>query len=264
MAKLNFSLDGKSLGEFPLDKERISIGRRPTNDIHIDNLAVSGEHAMILTLGPDSFLEDLNSTNGTMVNKKMIKKHVLQDSDVIEFGKYQLQYVVENQSKDTANDGFEKTVQIVNPANENAPSESILASTAAPVEALSPTEAGLAATVDAELVEANTLSSVASASVKVEKLESEVEVFYDKARLQVLNGNNAGQELPLNRSMVKIGTVGEQLAVITKRPRAYFVSHVGGEGRPLVNGQSIGMAAHALNDHDVIELAGIKMELLLS
>ncbi len=262
MAKLNFSLDGKSLGEFQLDKERITIGRRPTNDIHIDNLAVSGEHAMILTLGPDSFLEDLDSTNGTMVNKKMIKKHVLQHSDVIEFGKYQLQYVVEKKSKDTASDGFEKTVQIVNPENESTSSGPILASTAAPVESLPSAKAELAATIDAELVEAHTSSSVVPGTV--EKPESEVEVFYDKARLQVLNGNNAGQELPLNRSMVKIGTVGEQLAVITKRPRAYFVSHVGGEGRPLVNGQSIGMAAHALNDHDVIELAGIKMELLLS
>ena len=76
MAKLHFSLDGNPLGEFALDKERITIGRRPTNDIHIDNLAVSGDHAAIVTIGNDSFLEDLNSTNGTFVNNKPIKKHV--------------------------------------------------------------------------------------------------------------------------------------------------------------------------------------------
>ncbi len=90
MAKLIFSLDGAFLGEFPLDKDKITVGRRATNDIHIDNLAVSGEHATIVTIGNDSFLEDLGSTNGTLVNGKTIKKHVLQHADVIEFGKYQL------------------------------------------------------------------------------------------------------------------------------------------------------------------------------
>ena len=73
MAKLHFLLDGNPMGEFELDKERITIGRRPSNQIHIDNLAVSGEHAVIVTIGNDSFLEDLNSTNGTMVNGKAIK-----------------------------------------------------------------------------------------------------------------------------------------------------------------------------------------------
>ena len=92
MAKLYFSLDGNALGEFALNKERITIGRRPTNNIHIDNLAVSGEHAVITTIAGDSFLEDLNSTNGTIVNQKPVKKHVLNHADVIEFGKYQLRF----------------------------------------------------------------------------------------------------------------------------------------------------------------------------
>src|SRR3954462_7676809 len=95
MAKLIYSLDGAFLGEYPIEKERMTIGRRATNDIHIDNLGVSGEHASILTIGNDSFLEDLDSTNGTLVNGKPIKKHVLQHADVIEFGKFQLKYVNE-------------------------------------------------------------------------------------------------------------------------------------------------------------------------
>ncbi len=116
MAKLQFSLDGNSLGEFELNKERITIGRRPANDIHIDNLAVSGEHAAITTIGNDSFLEDMNSTNGTLVNNKLIKKHVLQHNDVIEFGKYQLQYINPTQAKTPANNGgFENTV-VMRPA----------------------------------------------------------------------------------------------------------------------------------------------------
>ena len=111
MAKLYFSLDGNSLGEFTLDKERMTIGRRAANDIHIDNLAVSGEHAVITTIGSDSFLEDMNSTNGTLVNTKVIKKHVLQHNDVIEFGKYQLLYINEAQAKAPINtSGFENTV----------------------------------------------------------------------------------------------------------------------------------------------------------
>ena len=68
MAKLILSLDGQVLREVPLDKERVTIGRKPHNDIPIENLAVSGEHACIVTILNDSFLEDLGSTNGTLVN----------------------------------------------------------------------------------------------------------------------------------------------------------------------------------------------------
>ena len=68
MAKLLFLLDGNSLGEFALDKERITIGRRPSNQIHIDNLAVSGEHAVIVTIGNDSFLEDYNPVMGSQIS----------------------------------------------------------------------------------------------------------------------------------------------------------------------------------------------------
>ena len=83
------------LREYPLTKERTTIGRKPHNDIVIDNLAVSGEHAMIMTILNDSFLEDLGSTNGTLVNGQPIKKHFLQNNDVIELGKYKLKYMAE-------------------------------------------------------------------------------------------------------------------------------------------------------------------------
>ena len=73
MAKLILSLDNALLSEYQLDKERMTIGRRPTNDIHIDNLAVSGEHAAIVQMGNDFYIEDLESTNGTLVNEKPVK-----------------------------------------------------------------------------------------------------------------------------------------------------------------------------------------------
>src|SRR5512143_1286385 len=109
MAKLILSMDGLVLKEIPLTKERTTIGRKPHNDIQIDNLAISGEHAVIITLLNDSFLEDLNSTNGTYINGQSVKKHFLQDGDVIELGKYRLKYVSEQVQQGTAAD-FEKTM----------------------------------------------------------------------------------------------------------------------------------------------------------
>jgi len=95
MAKLILSMDGLVLKEIPLTKERTTIGRKPHNDIQIDNLAVSGEHAVIVTILNDCFLEDLGSTNGTLVNGNPVKKHFLQNNDVVELGKYRLKFIGE-------------------------------------------------------------------------------------------------------------------------------------------------------------------------
>ena len=110
MAKLILSMDGLVLKEIPLAKERITIGRKPHNDIQIDNLAVSGEHAVIVTILADSFLEDLGSTNGTFVNGKTVKKHFLQNNDVIELGKYKLKYMSEVLPGAAKAADFEKTM----------------------------------------------------------------------------------------------------------------------------------------------------------
>lgn len=109
MAKLILSMDNLVLKEIPLNKERTSIGRKAHNDIQIDNLAISGEHAVIVTILNDSFLEDLNSTNGTFVNGQQVKKHFLQNNDVIELGKYRLKYVNEAPALASQAD-FEKTM----------------------------------------------------------------------------------------------------------------------------------------------------------
>src|SRR4051812_7865894 len=115
MAKLILSVDGQVLKEFNLSKERTLIGRKAHNDIQIDNLAVSGEHAAIITILNDSFIEDLGSTNGTMVNGKPIKKHFLQNNDVVEIGKHRLKYFNDAPQAATAAD-FEKTMIIRNPS----------------------------------------------------------------------------------------------------------------------------------------------------
>jgi pSer/pThr/pTyr-binding forkhead associated (FHA) protein len=110
MAKLIMSLDNAVIREVPLDKERVTIGRKPHNDIQIDNLAVSGEHALIVTILNDSFLEDLGSTNGTLVNGNPVKKHILQTNDVVEIGKYKLKYVNETNAGQATVADFEKTM----------------------------------------------------------------------------------------------------------------------------------------------------------
>ena len=107
MPKMIVSIDGVVIKEVQLTKDRTTLGRRPYNDIVIDNLAVSGEHAVLQMTGSDVFLEDLNSTNGTYVNGKAVKKQLLQNSDTVEIGKYKIKYVNE-----AAGPTFEKTMII--------------------------------------------------------------------------------------------------------------------------------------------------------
>ena len=107
MPKMIVSIDGVVIKEVQLTKDRTTLGRRPYNDIVIDNLAVSGEHAVMQMSGMDVFLEDLNSTNGTYVNGKAIKKQQLQNGDAVEIGKYKIKFVHEG-----ASETYEKTTVI--------------------------------------------------------------------------------------------------------------------------------------------------------
>ncbi len=104
MGKLVVSLDGVVIKEVQITKDKTTLGRRPYNDIVIDNLAVSGEHAVLQMVGNDVFIEDLNSTNGTYINGKAIKKQLLADNDTVEIGKYKIKFLL--------NDGgdYEKTM----------------------------------------------------------------------------------------------------------------------------------------------------------
>jgi len=252
MAKLIFSLDGAFLGDFVLDKDRITIGRRPSNDIHIDNLAVSGEHAVVVTIGNDSFLEDMDSSNGTLVNGKPIKKHVLQHGDAIEIGRYQLKYVNEaalNKAAMGAED-FEKTMIIrpsaMKPVAPVAPDAAKMQSTNVN---MSPAPASPAAAAPVPPPAAPTPPPAAAEPL---------------GRVQVLNGPSMGKELVLNKALTTLGKPGVQVAVITKRPQGYFITHVEGQQHPVVNGAPVGVQAYPLKDHDVVEIAGVKMEFYIA
>lgn len=129
MPKMIVSIDGVVIKEVQLTKDRTTLGRRPYNDIVIDNLAVSGEHAVLQMSGNEVHVEDLNSTNGTYVNGKAVKKQLLQNSDTIEIGKYKVKYVNE-----VANAGFEKTMVIkAGAAGLAPPAASSASAVAAPV-----------------------------------------------------------------------------------------------------------------------------------
>lgn len=208
MAKIILIEEGRVLQEMVLSKERITIGRRPHNDLVIDNLAVSGEHAAIMTIVNDSFLEDLGSTNGTLVNGQLIKKHFLQDNDVIELAKYKIRYQTKSDS--------EFAGDAVLPA---ARSEPVVPVVVTPEPRL--------------------------------------------ASIKVLNGASSGKELVISKTLTTIGRPGVQVAVITRRPQGYFITHVEGDGTPLVNGASIGSDERALQHADVIELSGTRMEFCL-
>jgi len=134
MAKLILSLDGSVLNEILLAKERTTIGRRPHNDIQIDNLAVSGEHAAIVSIANDCILEDLGSTNGTLVNGAPVKKHILRDNDVIELGKFKLKFVGAGVANSAAD--YDKTM-VWSPA-ASKPAGVAAAPVPAPLDAAAP------------------------------------------------------------------------------------------------------------------------------
>ncbi len=243
MAKLVLNLNGAVQGEYELDKERITIGRKPDNDIQIDNLAVSGKHALIITILDDSFLEDLGSTNGTYVNGKLIKKHALKNGDVIAIGKHELKYVNEHASAD--DDDFEKTM-IIRPGSASAA-----------VAAAKAAENAGAAAIKPEPPAGTQAAPVAAPAATPGS-------GMPLAKLAVLNGPIAGKELELTKALITLGKPGVQVAVISRRPQGYFLTHIESNGSthqyPVVNGEEIGSKAYALKNEDIIELAGIKME----
>jgi len=276
MARLILSLDNQVLAEYNMTKERYTIGRLPDNDVRIDNPAVSGHHSLIINILNDSFLEDLNSTNGTYVNGKLIKKHALQHGDVITIGHHQLRFS-DQQAPETEQDEFEKTMVI--PAGQQNADQLAEAERLADkaVAAASAVGDDVGASVKLDPEEAAALEEDKPPAVAAEKKAepapppSATVTGIDPAlapnalplaKLQVLSGAFAGRELELIKALTTLGRPGVQVAAITRRAEGYYIVHVesGKEGDfPLVNGQPIGPQARKLSDNDVVQLAGVKM-----
>lgn len=262
-AKLILSMDGVVIREYPLSKERMTIGRKAHNDIVIDNLAVSGEHAAIVTILHDSFLEDLDSTNGLEVNGVPTKKHFLQNNDLIEIGKYKLKYLNDQVGQASAAD-FEKTMVLRAPVKPAAPGSekgdttmNLVKTQSVPVA--KPAENAMEKTgkIDAPQPIPPTAPPAAKPTAPPAAAAASAP---QAAAVQILTGPNAGKELELVKNLTTLGKPGVQVAVLTRRPHGYFITHVEGASHPMVNGISLGDQPHQLGDHDVIELAGVKME----
>jgi len=242
MARLILSLDGQVLAEYNMTKERYTLGRLPDNDVRVDNAAVSGHHALIINILNDSFLEDLNSTNGTYVNGKLIKKHALQHGDVITIGHHHLRFV-DTQMEGADQDEFEKTM-VIGP--DQVSQERLRAAAGAPV--------------------APPPAAPAAPSYRPAPAAAAAARPIPQAKLQVLSGQFAGRELELTKALTTLGRPGIQVAAITRRADGYTIVHVESAkpgDYPLVNGEPTGPTARRLSDNDVITLAGVKMGFFL-
>jgi pSer/pThr/pTyr-binding forkhead associated (FHA) protein len=246
-------MDGAVIKEYPLTKERTTIGRKPHNDISIDNLAVSSEHAAVITILNDSFFEDLNSTNGSAVNGTPTQKHFLQNNDVIEIGKYKLKYLNDQPTQTTSAD-FEKTMVLRSPVRmQSAPK-------ADDTFSHTQTDAGVHAVKHDSTTQFNATAPKADIKPAAAPTAPAAPAGQQSAVIQILNGPNLGKELELSKNLTTLGKPGVQVAVLARRPHGYFITHVEGASFPLVNGSSAGEQPHQLHDHDIIELAGVKME----
>lgn len=226
MAKLVISLNGEVLGHYFLDKDRFTIGRKPTNDLQLDADGVSKEHAAITTVGNDQILEDLRSTNGTFINGRRVERHILQNNDVITISIYQLKYINQKARPDM---DFDKTMMI----------------------------RALGGEADRE--GPRTVAQVATAIPTARQ----VKTSFPLGGVKTIVGTHAGQEIELNRVLATFGKSGEQVAVINRRPHGYFITHVEGKKFPLVNGKSVGAEPYLLKSDDVIEVGGDKLRFFL-
>jgi len=240
--KLILKFKDAVISEFDLSQEETTIGRKPENTIHIDNLAVSSKHARVLMIGKKVILEDLGSTNGTLVNNKDTSKHILNNGDVITVGKHTLTFV--------SLDANAPTAAAAEPEEDDMDKTMIISSAAR--EELMGVKPGGAAKK----------SSAASSDMLL-------------GRVQYISGPLMGKVVELKASLTSVGKgemckinvkgmlVGKQAAVITRRPTGYQITYLEGMSKPKVNGAVVTSTPTKLNDGDVIELNDTKMEFFI-
>ncbi len=256
--KLIISLDEKIVDEIPIEKEIITIGRRTDNDLCLDNLGISGYHSQISTVLDDCFLEDLDSTNGTFVNSKIVKKHALKDGDIIDIGNHRIKYV-NHLASSSANSEFEKTlIMTATTERKNAlKEEQDLQALEHQINQLEDamcdpraTDENVADSSDQTNEDNNNeiddSRSKETTSRKFEKaissnpVESSISSDVDDiqinsqppsssiGRIQILNGKNSGKEIALDKSLTTVGKPDIAVVGITKRNTGYFIMHIDG------------------------------------
>jgi predicted component of type VI protein secretion system len=275
MGKLVLKLSDGRTRDIPLDRERITIGRRADNDVCLPYPAVSGEHAAVVTILDDSFLEDLNSTNGTLVNGKSVAKHFLRDHDEIDIGRQMLVYVSGDgdtmpaasagEPKSKAKRGAAETS-----AHANLRPQSGAAAGAAPGLARIPSP-GPRAAVPAREPDS---SSRSGRRVNTTPLVREPPMATTPTgdadasptlgstafpTLEVIEGSGAGRVVPIDRDEFVIGRVGLQVAAAMRTPVGLRLVHVEGVTPPRINGAALPEEGSLLALGDEIEIAGTKL-----
>lgn len=226
MAKLIVSHHGEIIESRFLDQPCVTIGSLPASDLCLTAKGISRSHARISTVGNDDILEDLGSTNGTLVNGKPVTRHILQNDDVIDIAGYHIRY---RNLKAVGGPSFDKTMI---------------------VQGLAPEEGQSSQAVGA----------FALATAKKARR------FAEGARVglvRVIAGTQPGQEIELQQILRTFGQPGRQLAVINHRPLGYFITHVEGKESARLNGKPIGLEPQALAPDDVIEVGGERLLFLL-
>jgi FHA domain len=261
MSKLVLHIEDGSTIDIPLDHERLTIGRRADNDVCLPNLAVSGEHAAVVTILADSFLEDLGSTNGTLVNGGAIVKHFLRDRDEIDVGRHKLVYYADDNEtaietysargmRSTAGDLGDK----VSLAKPIVRSKRATGGAGAEVSATSKGAEGRAKARTAKVARVTEPDDPADAPAKVQSPPT------PKPSVKVLAGPQAGRDIPLLKDETTVGRAGVQVAVISQSGLTFRLRSIEGDSAPLVNGKPA--AAHGVDLYpgDVIDIAGSKLE----
>jgi len=225
LSKLTLSFKGTVLRVFPVLKGSMLIGSDPKCKIHIDSLALQPQHARLDTQGDTSVLVDLETETGTFINNQRINKQMLKDGDVIRIGKHLLTYQYESVPAMDEEPGIERD------------------------------------TVELDLAVNTTTTSVGDTNVAAQ--EQVDQTGKRLAWLQIMNGQNLGKTISLNRSMTNLGKPGVATAVITRRNDGYFLSHLEGDKPPVVDDKPIGTQSYKLIDGDTIQIGNIKMQFFL-
>ena len=261
MSKLVLHLEDGTMLDIPLHHERITIGRRADNDVCLPNLAVSGEHAAVVTILDDSFLEDLGSTNGTLVNGNAIVKHFLRDRDEIDVGRHKFVYCADDNEainsryvargmRAVAGDLGDQ-VQTAKPithsrrAGDGARSQKSVGPAKSPAPAKPRVVKSMTTPMRSTLTDPPLAVPVPPGP---------------KPSVKVLAGPQAGREIPLTKGETSIGRAGVQVALISQSGAVFRLKSIEGDRAPLVNGQPVTGAGVDLSLGDVIEIAGSKLE----
>ena len=264
MGKLvHFQADGSPV-EVKLDRQRITIGRRPDNDICLPYPAVSGEHAVVLTILDDSFLEDLGSTNGTLVNGAAVAKYFLRDRDEIDVGRHILIYcaddaaTVERPPPRTRSDGAPHGKQRAHSVQPLQVSQRVAARVAA-----DDASSGIETTAEFLRAPQSPASAAAERAVETPPRRPPYHFTDGEPVLKVLSGAKAGRIVALVKDETLIGRPGVQVVALRRRQNEVHVVPIEGATPPSVNGVVVVSQGQSLALGDIVEIAGARLEVIV-